>query len=91
MAAELLASAANVLSDSGGAVHGIAFWGTPSVPASTTQKHAFGSSCLYAHLKSDGTPAPAEAPRLRVNADGAAEAVGEVRLSHFLEQQARFR
>ncbi len=55
-----------------------------------TRRCPFGSSCLYAHLKPDGTPAPAEAPRLRVNADGAAEAVGEVRLSHFLEQQARF-
>ena len=49
----------------------------------------FGSSCLYAHLLPDGSPAPVPPPRMRVNAEGKAEAVGVVRLSHFFEQQAR--
>jgi E3 ubiquitin-protein ligase makorin len=47
----------------------------------------FGSSCLYAHFLKDGkTRATPTAPRLRVNADGATEAVGVVQLSHFLER-----
>ena len=49
----------------------------------------FGSSCFYAHLLPDGvTAAPVPPPRLRVNADGQAEAMGVVKLSTFLDHHA---
>ena len=49
----------------------------------------FGSSCFYAHLLPDGvTAAPVSPPRLRVNADGQAEAMSVVKLSAFLDHHA---
>lgn len=47
-------------------------------------KCPFGSSCFYAHVLPDGTPADQEAPRLRMAGDGSARAIGGVKLSDFL-------
>jgi len=44
----------------------------------------FGSSCFYAHLKPDGTPAPYEAPRIVSNMEGIGGGVTRVTLADFI-------
>uniref|UniRef100_A0A7S2CLD0 C3H1-type domain-containing protein n=2 Tax=Octactis speculum TaxID=3111310 RepID=A0A7S2CLD0_9STRA len=49
----------------------------------------FGSSCFYAHLKPDGTPAdPIEIPRFRLAQDGSSHSVKEVTLSSFFDDRS---
>ena len=45
---------------------------------------AFGSSCWYAHLLPDGTPAVLPKPTYRVDAEGAPASVRSLRLNEFL-------